>query len=93
MRIIDVPSTVTSYYEGVYQIEVLGYSLDHAETATETFEFTIFADCSAPSSILSPPQNYQFDCIDKSDPTGARLAFDDIHHYLRTDETFIVDLF
>ena len=37
IRSIDIPSTVTNFYEGLYQISVIGYSRDHADTATLTF--------------------------------------------------------
>ena len=37
IRSIDIPSMVTNFYEGLYQISVIGYSRDHADTATLTF--------------------------------------------------------
>ena len=85
--------TIDSYYEGVYQLQVEGYSLDHSEIATLSIEFTIYADCSDSNSQIYIPTAHTFDCVDSGDPTGAKVAYDDIHHYLRTDETFDVPLF
>ena len=88
-------NSITNFHEGLYALEIVGWSSDHTNTGTISFAFEILADCASDDNTISLPPQYPsvFHNVDISDPLSLTWAAEDIHHYMRTNETYTLPLY